>query len=101
LNGLLLVVGEQVRVGLERLARGENDTGRFDASLREATLRKILLAVVERVDQHLLHLLVGQPIARLDLDVLLDSCRELTRVHFQERVLVHVKAHLQPGVAGG
>ncbi len=71
---------QQVAVRGERLAASRSPPR--SPSTRASTSApalEVLLAVVERVEQHLLDLLVGQAVARLDLDLLLDAGRQLSR----------------------
>jgi hypothetical protein len=87
---------EEIGVRIERLCASRQDASastRFSASRRA---REVVLAVIERVHQHLLDRLVVEAVARLDAHRLLDPRRQLLGVHAEEAVGVDLERDLEP-----
>jgi hypothetical protein len=101
LDGLALTGIQQIGVGRERLLGRVNDAAALHAGLRQATLLEVFLAVVERIDEHLLDLLVREAVTRLHLHALLYARRQLSSAHLEQRVFIDVEAHLQASLACG
>jgi hypothetical protein len=72
----------------------------FHLRLGEPAPLEVVLAVVEGIEQHLLHLRIVEAVGWLDLHRLLDSGRRLAGCDVQEAVGVDAKAHLQTSKAG-
>ena len=67
--------------------------------VRAQPCREVGFGVLKGVDEHLLHLFVGEAVGRLHLDGLLDVGPQLVRRHAQDAVRVYVECDLHLGHA--
>ena len=96
----LLVGGEQVAIGRQRRARGQQHALGLDARLAQRAQPHVVFRVAEAVAQHARDLLVGQAIARLDDDRRLHARGLFFRAHAEQPVGIDLEAHADARRAG-
>ena len=92
------IVGELRRA--QRLLGRLDDRLGFVARVDQQARGEVGLGVLERVEQHPLDLVVGQPVRRLHLDRLLDVGAQLARGDAEDAVGVDLELHLDARQAG-
>jgi hypothetical protein len=86
-----LVFIEQLAILLERRARRGDELLGLDDALGELPGAEVFFCVFVRVDEHALDVLVGQSVARFDVDGVLESGRLVLRGHREHPALVDAK----------
>jgi hypothetical protein len=100
-DSLALTRFEQVGVRREPLVRRQQQPFGFDPRVELAPGFEILLAVIERVDEHRFDLFVGEPVARLHLDLLREPVESSRAVTWSKPFSSTSEFDLEPRHAGG